>query len=127
MAEAGKRISRQHMPAPPAPIPHPRGLRLLTVGGVSLNLDGLHATVAGRTVPLAMREFDVLKLLMEQAGKVLTRREILDECWGAGYPDHNKTLETHVVRLRHKLSAAASGATPIRTVRGVGYVFDLPT
>ena len=126
MGDYSKRISGQQIPAAPASIPYPRGPRVLTAAGVSSNLDGLHAIVAGRTIPLAMREFDVLGLLMENAGKVLTRREILDEFWGESYPDHNKTLETHVLPLRHKLGTATSGATPIRTVRGVGYAFDMP-
>ena len=62
---------------------------------------------------------------MENAGRVLTRREILDHCWGSRYPDQNKTLETHIKRLRDKIGISPRRFTPIRTVRGVGYIYDL--
>jgi DNA-binding response OmpR family regulator len=91
-------------------------LRVLTVGPVSLNLDGVHVTIAGRLIPLALREMDVLRLLMNNAGRVLTRREILDACWESGYPTPTRPWK-HKPDPRHPLH--------IRVVRGVGYVFDL--
>ena len=70
----------------------------------------------------------LLTLLMADAGKVLTRRELLDGAWGEGYPDHNKTLDVHVLRVRKKiLKAGSSAGECIRTIRSVGYIFDLPT
>lgn len=104
-------------------------MRVLTVGRVSLNLDGVHVTVAGHVIPLALREMDVLRLLMENVDRVMCRRQILDACWEPGYPDSNKTLETHLYRLRHKVEADPRHPLHLRTVRGIGYVFergDLP-
>ena len=100
-------------------------LRLLKVGPVELNLDGMAVRVAGRSVHMAPKEFQLLALLMENAGRLLTRRQLLDAVWGEGYPDGNKTLEVHIRRLRKHLECDAAAAARMRTVRGLGYVFDL--
>ncbi|HUY47803.1 MAG TPA: winged helix-turn-helix domain-containing protein [Streptosporangiaceae bacterium] len=65
-----------------------------------------------------------LHALLENAGRVLSRREPLDTVWGAGHDDVNKTLDVHIRRLRRKLSAEPA-ASRIRAVRGIGYVFDI--
>lgn len=99
-------------------------LRLLSVGDIDLDIDGRQVHVAGRRVDLTRREFDLLQLLMENAGRVLTRRAILDQLWGAEYPDSNKTLEVHVRRLRLKIDTPTNAH--IRTVRSIGYIVDIP-
>jgi len=106
----------------PATVGH---LRLLSASGVQLDIDGLRAWVDGRLIHLALKEFQVLQALMENAGKVLTRRDLLDRVWGSGYADNNKTLEVHIRRLRRKLEPRPDTTERIRTVRGVGYIFDL--
>lgn len=103
----------------PATIGH---LRLLQANGVALDIDGCRAFADGAEVFLARKEYLLLQVLLESAGRVLTRRQLLDAVWRPGYADHNKTLEVHVRRLRGKLGPARSR---IRTVRGIGYVFDI--
>lgn len=63
---------------------------------------------------------------MENAGRLLTRRDILDRCWGDGYADTANTVAVHISRLRQKIEAAPHHPVHIRTVRSVGYIFDLP-
>jgi len=101
-------------------------LRLLTVGPVQLDLDGKQLRVAGEPVHVPLKEFQLLAVLMDNAGRVLTRRELLDACWGAGHPDGTKTLDVHIKRVREHLAAADAGLRDrLRTVRGYGYVFDV--
>jgi two-component system response regulator RegX3 len=100
-------------------------LRVLRVSGVELDIDGLQVRVDGALTHVPMKEFQVLQLLMENAGRVVTRREILDAVWGEGQPDHTKTLEVHVLRLRKRLEPNPDSPVRLRTVRGLGYVFDL--
>lgn len=100
-------------------------LRLLTVGPVELNLDGMAVRVAGHSVRMAPKEFELLATLMENAGRLLTRRQLLDAVWGEGYPDRNKTLDVHIRRLRQHLEIDPDAYARMRTVRGLGYVFDI--
>lgn len=100
-------------------------LRLLTVGPVELNLDGMAVRVAGHSVRMAPKEFELLATLMENAGRLLTRRQLLDAVWGEGYPDRNKTLDVHIRRLRRHLEIDPDAYARMRTVRGLGYVFDI--
>ena len=100
-------------------------LRLLTVGPVELNLDGMAVRVAGRSVRMAPKEVELLATLMENAGRLLTRRQLLDAVWGEGYPDRNKTLDVHIRRLRRHLEIDPDAYARMRTVRGLGYVFDI--
>ena len=100
-------------------------LRTLTVSGVQLNLDSISVTVAGQTAPLTVKEFQVLHLLMGNAGRLLTRRRILDECESTAYTDPANSVDAHIHSLRRKIEASPHHPTHIRTVRGVGYIFDL--
>jgi two-component system response regulator RegX3 len=105
----------------PAPAGH---RRLLRVNGVVLDLDGHRAFADGTEILLSRKEFDLLCVLLQNAGRVLSRRHLLDTVWRTGYADSNKTLEQHIRRLRRKLDPE-SPARRIRTVRGLGYVFDV--
>ena len=101
-------------------------LRVLRIGDVELRIDSHTVRIGGHIVNLPAREFEVLRVLMDNAGRVLTRHELLSACWGPDRPDiNNKTLEVHINRIRRKLRAA-SRAHHIRTVYGTGYIFDLP-
>ncbi|WP_329531991.1 response regulator transcription factor [Streptomyces sp. NBC_01450] len=100
-------------------------LRLLTVGPVELDLDGKQLRIAGQVTHIPMKEFQLLAMLMDNAGLVLTRRQLLDECWEPGHPDGTKTLDVHIKRVREHLAAADPDLRArLRTVRGYGYVFD---
>ncbi|MGB7795583.1 MAG: response regulator transcription factor [Pseudonocardiaceae bacterium] len=101
-------------------------LRIIRIGDVELHLDGHRLLVRGTPVHLPHKEFVILRQLMDNAGRVVTRRELLDNAWGPDRTDARNYLEVHIRRLRTKVESDVDGPTRIRTVRGVGYVFDLP-
>lgn len=95
--------------------------------GVELNLDAHTVVVRGTRVHLRPREFRLLHLLMDNAGHVVTTDQLLDELWGENFAGDPSTLKVHVLRLRAKLGRSRHTGSPIRTVRGIGYIFDGPT
>ena len=97
---------------------------LLEVGDVRLDISRHELFVRGERVALPRKEFDLLHLLMTNAGRVLTREAILDEVWGGGYIGDSKTLDVHIKRLRTKIEPDAARRAYITTVRGVGYRFE---
>jgi DNA-binding response OmpR family regulator len=97
-------------------------LRVLTIGDVELHLDGHRLLVRGEPVPVTRKEFLILTHLMTNAGRVLTRDDMLNNVWGPELATSRNYLEVHIHRLRVKLGESHR----IRTVRGTGYVFDLP-
>lgn len=101
-------------------------LRVLKVGDVELQLDGYRLLVRGTPVHLPHKEFVILRQLMDNAGRVVTRRELLDNAWGPDKADVRNYLEVHIRRLRTKVEINVNQPTRIRTVRRVGYIFDLP-
>lgn len=101
-------------------------LRILRIGDVELQLDSYRLLVRGTPVHLPHKEFVILRQLMENAGRVVTRRELLDNAWGPDRADARNYLEVHIRRLRTKIESDMEQPTRIRTVRGVGYIFDLP-
>jgi two-component system response regulator RegX3 len=101
-------------------------LRILRVGDVTLHLDGHRLLVRGAPVHLPHKEFLILQQLMDNAGRVVTRRELLNSAWGPDREDTRNYLEVHIRRLRTRIDTDADRPTRIRTVRGVGYIFDLP-
>jgi two-component system, OmpR family, response regulator RegX3 len=101
-------------------------LRILRIGDVELQLDGYRLLVRGTPVHLPRKEFVILRQLMDNAGRVVTRRELLDNAWGPDRADVRNYLEVHIRRLRTKIESDVNQPTRIRTVRGVGYIFDLP-
>ena len=101
-------------------------LRILRIGDVELQLDGHRLVVRGTPVHLAHKEFVILRQLMENVGRVVTRRALLDNAWGPDRADARNYLEVHIRRLRMKIESDADRPTRIRTVRGIGYIFDFP-
>ncbi|MCW2497589.1 response regulator transcription factor [Jatrophihabitans sp.] len=97
---------------------------LLEVGDVVLNRAAFRVTVAGRSLALARQEFRLLELLMSNADRVLTSSAILDAVWGPTFTGDPGTLAVHMLRLRNKLEREPGGLQHLRTVRGVGYIFD---
>ncbi|HVC14388.1 MAG TPA: response regulator transcription factor [Acidimicrobiales bacterium] len=93
-------------------------------GDVRVDLDTRRVFVRGEEVPLRRKEFELLTLLVENAGRVLTRDVLIDRVWGADYIGDTKTLDVHVKRLRSRIEADPSHPVLITTVRGVGYRFD---
>ncbi|MCW2617464.1 MAG: phoB, partial [Modestobacter sp.] len=78
----------------------------------------------GEPVSLPLKEFDLLELLLRNAGRVLTRGQLIDRVWGADYVGDNKTLDVHVKRLRAKLEPDPANPRYLLTVRGLGYKFE---
>ncbi len=91
----------------------------ITVGNVSLDADRYQLIVAGDAFDLPRKEFEVMTMLMERAGRIVTRDRILDDVWGLGWGD-TKSLDQHIRRLRRKLEQS-DDAPRIVTIRGVGY------
>ena len=76
------------------------------------------------SISLPLKEFDLLELLLRNAGRVLTRGQLIDRVWGANYVGDTKTLDVHVKRLRSKLEADPANPRYLVTVRGLGYKFE---
>ena len=81
-------------------------------------------TVNGGSVPLPLKEFELLELLLRNAGRVLTRMQLIDRIWGADYVGDTKTLDVHVKRLRSKIEPDPGNPRYLVTVRGLGYKFE---
>jgi two-component system response regulator RegX3 len=96
----------------------------LTAGPVRMDVDRHVVTVSGHTVALPLKEFELLELLLRNAGRVLTRGQLIDRVWGADYVGDTKTLDVHVKRLRTKIEPKPSSPRHIITVRGLGYKFE---
>ena len=92
-----------------------------------LHLDGAAHRVHldGDELELRPKEFDLLQLLMEEAGRVVTRDRLLSEVWDLHWESSTKTLDMHVHALRRKLGERPGGGSWISTVRSVGYRFEL--
>jgi two-component system response regulator RegX3 len=82
--------------------------------------------IRGEQVQLPLKEFELLALLLENAGRVLTRDQLIDRVWGADYVGDTKTLDVHVKRLRSKVEEDPSNPTRIVTIRGLGYKYEVP-
>ncbi|MBK5211480.1 MAG: response regulator transcription factor [Coriobacteriia bacterium] len=95
----------------------------IEVGGIILDEAAHHATSEAGPIDLTPREFELLSCLMHNAGRVLSREQLLRDAWGWEYLVETKTVDTHVKRLRDKLEAAKVDSSLVETVRGYGYRF----
>ena len=96
----------------------------LEAGPVRMDVERHVVTVDGGTVPMPLKEFDLLELLLRNAGRVLTRGQLIDRVWGSDYVGDTKTLDVHVKRLRAKIEPDPSNPRHLVTVRGLGYKFE---
>jgi two-component system response regulator RegX3 len=99
---------------------------MIEVGDVRVDVARHEVLVHDQLVPLPLKEFELLELLMLNAGRVLTRDVLIDRIWGPNYFGDTKTLDVHVKRLRSKIEADPAHPTRIVTVRGVGYRYERP-
>ena len=99
-------------------------VEVLEAGDVRLDLARHELRVRGEEVKVPRKEFELLELLMESAGRVLTREALLDRVWGADYVGDTKTLDVHIKRLRTKIEPDPGQPVLITTIRGVGYRFE---
>ena len=95
--------------------------RVITIGEVSLDVERRKVTVAGERCELTYKEYELLKLLMNNAGIVTPREEILSKVWETDFEGESRTIDMHIKTLRQKLG---SSANRIKTVRNVGYLFE---
>ena len=92
--------------------------------GVRVDVERHEVSVDGHPVRLALKEFELLELLLRNAGRVMTRGQLIDRIWGADYVGDTKTLDVHIKRLRSKIESDPSNPVRVVTVRGLGYKFD---
>jgi len=102
------------------------GGEVLEVGDVRMDAERHEVTIRGESVQLPLKEFELLEILLENAGRVLTRDTLIDRVWGTDYVGDTKTLDVHVKRLRSKVENDPSNPSRIVTIRGLGYKFDAP-
>ena len=96
----------------------------LEAGPVRMDVDRHVVTVSGSPVQLPLKEFELLELLLRNAGRVLTRMQLIDRVWGSDYVGDTKTLDVHIKRLRAKIEPDPGAPRFIVTVRGLGYKFE---
>ena len=101
----------------------PAASRAVTASGITLDEDAHTARGDKGEIDLTPREFELLACLMKNAGKVVTREELLHDAWGWEYLTETKTVDTHIKRLRDKIEAAGYDPGLVETVRGYGYRF----
>ncbi|MEN9454099.1 MAG: hypothetical protein RLZZ19_586 [Actinomycetota bacterium] len=98
---------------------------VMTVSGIRMDIDRHQVSVNGIPVSLPLKEFELLEFLMRNAGRVLTRMQLIDRVWGSDYVGDTKTLDVHIKRLRAKIENDPANPTLIQTVRGLGYKMEL--
>jgi two-component system response regulator RegX3 len=96
----------------------------LEAGPVRMDVERHTVSVAGNGVQLPLKEFELLEMLLRNAGRVLTRMQLIDRVWGADYVGDTKTLDVHVKRLRAKIEPDPALPRFLVTVRGLGYKFE---
>ncbi|MDA8434594.1 MAG: response regulator transcription factor [Actinomycetales bacterium] len=96
----------------------------LEAGPVRMDVERHVVSVNGTPVSLPLKEFELLELLLRNAGRVLTRGVLIDRVWGSDYVGDGKTLDVHVKRLRAKIEADPATPVHLVTVRGLGYKFE---
>ncbi len=97
---------------------------VLEVGDVRLDPGRHEVTIRGESVQLPLKEFELLEVLLENAGRVLTREVLIDRVWGPHYVGDTKTLDVHIKRLRAKVEPDPAQPQRIKTIRGLGYKFE---
>ncbi len=96
----------------------------LAVGDVVLDPDEHTVALAGEPLALPLKEFELLRVLLANAGRVLPREMIIDRVWGSDYVGDTKTLDVHIKRLRSKIEPDPAVPTRIVTIRGLGYKYE---
>lgn len=97
---------------------------ILSAGTVRMDVEKHQVTVDGAVVAMPLKEFELLELLLRNAGRVLTRGQLIDRVWGADYFGDTKTLDVHVKRIRSKIEPDPANPRLLVTVRGLGYRFE---
>lgn len=96
----------------------------MEIGNIKVDSERHEVMVSGKPTALPLKEFELLEFLMRNAGRVLTRGQLMDRIWGSNYVGDGKTLDVHVKRLRSKIEPDPNNPTLITTIRGLGYRFE---
>jgi len=96
----------------------------IEAGPVRMDIERHTVTVDGIPTALPLKEFELLEMLLRNAGRVLTRMQLIDRVWGSDYVGDTKTLDVHIKRLRAKIEPDPARPVHIVTVRGLGYKFE---
>ena len=96
----------------------------LSVGDVELDPEQHEVVIRGVSQSLPLKEFELLHILLANAGRVLPRETLIDRVWGSDYVGDTKTLDVHIKRLRSKIEEDPGNPTRIITIRGLGYKYD---
>jgi two-component system response regulator RegX3 len=99
----------------------PGDVGILQVGGIRMDVERHTVSVDGSETPMPLKEFELLELLLRNAGRVLTRGQLIDRVWGSDYFGDTKTLDVHIKRIRSKIERVPSTPEVLVTVRGLGY------
>jgi two-component system response regulator RegX3 len=117
-------LRRRGQDEPVTPVAVPGDV--VEVGDVRVDHERHEVVVRGDEVRLPLKEFELLALLLENAGRVLTRETLIDRVWGSDYVGDTKTLDVHIKRLRSKIEPSPASPTRIVTIRGLGYKYESP-
>jgi two-component system response regulator RegX3 len=97
---------------------------MLEAGSVRMDIERHTVSVNGTEISMPLKEFELLELLLRNAGRVLTRGQLIDRVWGSDYFGDTKTLDVHIKRIRSRIETTPSEPTMLVTVRGLGYRFE---
>ncbi|KRC49403.1 XRE family transcriptional regulator [Leifsonia sp. Root227] len=97
---------------------------ILEAGSVRMDVDRHTVQVNGSEISMPLKEFELLELLLRNAGRVLTRGQLIDRVWGSDYFGDTKTLDVHIKRIRSRIEESPSEPAMLVTVRGLGYRFN---
>jgi two-component system response regulator RegX3 len=97
---------------------------IIEAAGVRMDVERHEVSVNGERIKLALKEFELLEMLLRNAGRVMTRGQLIDRIWGADYVGDTKTLDVHIKRLRTKIEPDPAHPRYLITVRGLGYKFE---
>jgi two-component system response regulator RegX3 len=100
------------------------GDAVLEAGRVRMDIDRHTVSVDGAEISMPLKEFELLELLLRNAGRVLTRGQLIDRVWGSDYFGDTKTLDVHIKRIRSRIEPDPSQPVMLVTVRGLGYRFE---
>jgi two-component system response regulator RegX3 len=97
---------------------------VIECGPIRMDIERHAVSVDGQDVAMPLKEFELLEFLLRNAGRVLTRGQLIDRVWGSDYYGDTKTLDVHVKRIRSKIEKVPSEPALLKTVRGLGYRFE---
>jgi two-component system response regulator RegX3 len=100
------------------------GYGTVRIGDISIDPEQHVVTVRGTVTKLPLKEFELLYVLIANAGRVMTRETLIDRVWGTDYYGDTKTLDVHIKRLRSKIEADPANPSQVVTIRGLGYKYE---